>query len=129
MSRTVVLIDDNSWQRRRIRAALEREAMTVIEREPKELSKQDLSAQGHDIFVVDIVMPVFDGIEVIRHIRRARSPAAIIAYSADYPQYVHYAAKLGADESLSVLRADGVQRLVETVRRYSSKGSDPQLTD
>ncbi len=120
MFQTVALIDDDSWQRRRICAALEREALTVVEHEPEHLSRQDLSGHAHDVFVVDIVMPVFDGIEVIRKVRGAGYPATIIAYTADYPEYVPYASKLGADESLSVSREDGFQQLIETVRAYAS---------
>jgi DNA-binding NarL/FixJ family response regulator len=122
VSRTVALIDDDSFQRKRIRGALEREALTVVEHEPEDLSRQDLSGHAHDIFVVDLVMPVFDGIEVIRKVRGAGYPATIVAYSTDYPEYVPYATKLGADESLSISRDDGLQRLIETVRRYSSRG-------
>ena len=119
MPQTVALIDDNTFQRTRIRTALEREALTVVEHEPEDLKRQDLSGHAHDIFVVDIVMPVCDGFEVIRRVRGAGYPATIIAYSTDYPEYVSYASKLGADESLSVSRENGLQRLVETVRRYS----------
>lgn len=123
MSRTVALIEDDPLQRRRIRAALEREGMTVVEHDPEKLSLQDLSGHSRDIFVVDIVMPVFDGIEVIQHIRGAGYSATIIANSSNYPRYVPYASILGADESLSVNGDDGLQRLVETVRSYSSKGT------
>ena len=101
--------------------ALEREALSVVEHEPEDLRRQDLSGHAHDIFVVDLVMPVFDGIEIIRKVRGAGYPATIVAYSTDYPQYVPYATKLGADESLSISRDDGLQRLIETVRRYSSR--------
>jgi CheY-like chemotaxis protein len=122
VSRTVALIDDDSFQRKRIRGALEREALTVIEHEPEELSRQDLSGHAHDIIVVDIVMPVFDGFEVIRKVRAAGYPAIIVAYTTDYPEYVPYGPKLGADESLSINRDAGLQRLVETVRKYATHG-------
>ena len=120
MSRIVALIDDAPFQRKRIREALEREALTVVEHEPEKLSHQDLSGHAHDVFVVDIVMPVFDGIEVIRKVRCAGYPATIVAYTTYYPEYVPYARKLGADASLSVRQESGLQRLVETVRRHSS---------
>lgn len=121
MSGTVAVIDDDSWQRRHIVHALEREALTVVEHEPEDLTRRDLSGHANDIIVVDIVIPVFDGIEVIRNVRAAGNPATVIAYTTTYPEYVPYASKLGADESLSVSRHDGLQRLVETVRRYSSR--------
>jgi DNA-binding NarL/FixJ family response regulator len=117
---TVAIIDDYSQTRRRIRTALEREALAVVEHDPETLKSADLDSHVQAIFVVDLVMPRFDGIEVIRHLRRTGHPATIIAYSTDYPEYVPYASKLGADESISISRVDGVQRLVETVRRHAS---------
>jgi DNA-binding response OmpR family regulator len=118
VSTTVAIIDDDSQKRRRIRSALEREALTVVEHDPENMKRSDLDDHGHGIFVVDIVMPVFDGIEVIRHLRRNGHPATIIAYSSEYPEYVPYASKLGADESISICSINGVQRLAESVRSH-----------
>lgn len=72
-----------------------------------------------DIVLMDIMMPVMNGLEATRKLREVRPDARIILYSA-YISMSEDAFRAGADEF--VLMPIPPDRLIETIRRvYNSR--------
>lgn len=67
-----------------------------------------------DIILMDIMMPVMNGLEATRRLREVRPDARIILYSA-YISMSEDALRAGADEF--VLMPIPPDRLIETIRR------------
>jgi two-component system KDP operon response regulator KdpE len=70
MSRTILIIDDDSRTRQRVRTALEQEGLRAVEQDPSGRPTAETLRPGYAVILLDIVMPEKDGFEYLRDIRR-----------------------------------------------------------
>lgn len=87
----IVLADDHAIVRAYIRRILQKEAsIEVVGEAANGQEALNLVSQLRpDILLLDMEMPVMNGVEVARHLRASRSPVRILALSAyDDQQYV-----------------------------------------
>ncbi|MSO77176.1 MAG: response regulator [Alphaproteobacteria bacterium] len=78
---TILIVDDNAPFRVTLRTALERSGHSVVEAENGQVAVQRVAENSVDAVVTDILMPSFDGIELIRHLRRDNIGLPILAMS------------------------------------------------
>lgn len=102
MSQRILVIDDDADVRQTIRMALESEGYDVIEAADGRQGLASFCSRVPDLVITDIVMPVTEGLQTIREIRRLRPAAPIVAVSAGGRQgqhdYLDIARRLGAWE-------------------------------
>jgi DNA-binding response OmpR family regulator len=120
MSGTILIIDDDSRTRRRVRTALEQEGLQVVEQDPSGRPTAETLQPDYAVILLDIVMPEKDGFEYLRDIRRLWPEQRLIVYSHGLSDYTHYAVKLGADAGIDISRSANLRQLVETARRLAS---------
>lgn len=125
----VLIVDDEAPARARLRdvlgdicatqpnrviglAANGVEALRLLESEPA------------DVVLADIRMPVMDGVELARHLRRLEHPPAMI-FTTAYDQYAVQAFDLSAvDYLLKPVRAERLADALSKVRRRAQPGED-----
>ncbi|BBL90822.1 hybrid sensor histidine kinase/response regulator [Vibrio rotiferianus] len=84
--RTIMVVDDNESLRKFTALLLEKQGFDVIQREDGEQALEALSSESIDLILMDIEMPVMDGIETSRKIRSSKcaySTIPIIAHTGD----------------------------------------------
>ena len=77
----ILLIDDDNAMRSVMRRALEHAGHTVHEASDGLAGLQRISDGGLDLVVTDIIMPEFDGIELIFNLRKTHPDLRVIAIS------------------------------------------------
>lgn len=85
-TKNLLLVDDNSVNRQVIRALLRDTGLHITEATNGQEALEALAAHTFDVMILDVHMPVMDGIETIGHIRRGaagRSDIPVIALTAD----------------------------------------------
>lgn len=100
----VLIVDDSPFARRRLRSLLEGAGYKVDEADSGPTALRALAAGTTvaDLITVDLLMPVMDGLELIRRIRVDYPALPILAHSADTQQATADAARAaGADEFIS----------------------------
>ncbi len=101
----ILLIEDEDELRHAIRAMLVHLGHVVDEAPNGRVGVEKFHAVAPDIVITDILMPVMEGIETIRLIKRARPDARIIAMSgggnAPASSYLRLAQHLGAAHVLA----------------------------
>jgi len=112
---TVLVVDDDESMRTLLRRMLERTGFTVITAINGQDGMERFSKQPVDIVVTDMMMPVLDGVELIRVLRGKWPEVRIVAISGvEYP-YLRMAVSCGARATLRKPVASA--ELVETVNR------------
>ena len=84
--RTIMVVDDNESLRKFTALLLEKQGFDVIQKEDGEQALEALSSESIDLILMDIEMPVMDGIETSRKIRSSKcaySTIPIIAHTGD----------------------------------------------
>jgi DNA-binding response OmpR family regulator len=148
----VLVVDDEPPIRAIVRAFLEREGMTVAEAADGPSAVEQAHGFAPDIVVLDIMLPGFDGLEVLRRVRAFADPLVILltARTDEIDRIVGL--KVGADDYLTkpfspgelVARIEALQRrrrpapepphdgvmrvadlLVDPARREVTVGGDP----
>jgi two-component system cell cycle response regulator DivK len=115
---TVMVVDDSDDVRELVALELRFSGYVVIEasdgREAVELAREKCPA----LIVMDIQMPVMDGLTATRMIRQIRGLCRmpIVAFSAFGADYRERAIEAGCDEYVS--KAKGVYELTGIVRQY-----------
>lgn len=128
MAIRIFLADDHTLVREGIRALLERKGMQVVgEAEDGQAAVEKIAALAPDIAVLDVAMPVLNGIEAAQSLQRS-SPnvKTIILTRHEDDQYV--TAALRARVSGYVLKTQAATDLLQAIqhvmegRRYLSPG-------
>jgi two-component system, chemotaxis family, chemotaxis protein CheY len=73
MSQTVLIVDDSACVRRQLRRALEGDGYAVVEAENGQRGIDAISDGPVDLMIVDVNMPVMDGLEMIGKVRELQS--------------------------------------------------------
>src|SRR5688500_15895216 len=96
---TVLLVDDNGPIRKSVRSLLERadDIQGVATASNGDEAIDKARSYRHDVAVMDISMPLMDGIEATEHIRECcRLTRVILLSGFDDPKYVQRALEVGA---------------------------------
>jgi len=96
----VLVIEDDAAARDLVHRILAPEGHSVIFAENGAVGLTKLAQGRFDIVLTDLLMPVLEGLETIREIRRLQSDVKIIAISGIYSDYLDAALKLGANAAL-----------------------------
>ena len=105
MSQRILVIDDDAGVRETIRIALEAEGYEVVDASDGQQGLAAFRRRVPDLVITDIVMPVTEGLQTIREIRRLRPAAPILAVSAGgrggQHDFLQIARSLGAWEVIA----------------------------
>ena len=123
MSLTILVVEDEPEIRRFLRSSLHAEGYRVVESPNGRRGELDAGMHKPDLAIVDLGLPDFDGVEVIRRIREW-SPMPILVLSAR----IHERSKIealdaGADDY--VTKPFGVGELLARVRAALRHGARP----
>lgn len=110
----IVLIEDDRHIRRYVRAALESEAMSVLEAGTGEAGLATIAAARPDLVIVNLGLPDIDGLEVIRQLRDWSS-VPVVVLSA-HTREVDKVAALDAGADDYVTKPFGIAELLARVR-------------
>jgi DNA-binding NarL/FixJ family response regulator len=113
----VLICDDQALVRAGFRAILEAQADVEVVGEAENGAEAVALAErrGPDVILMDIRMPVLDGVEATRRLAEARSPARILVLTTfDLDEYVHAAIRAGASGFL--LKDVTPAKLLEAIR-------------
>ncbi|MEZ9127166.1 response regulator [Vibrio splendidus] len=84
--RTIMVVDDNESLRRFTAMLLEKQGFDVVQKEDGQQALDALDSDDIDLILMDIEMPIMDGVEASRRIRSANkvySSVPIIAHTGD----------------------------------------------
>ncbi|WKY56914.1 response regulator [Vibrio sp. SNU_ST1] len=84
--RTIMVVDDNESLRRFTAMLLEKHGFDVVQKEDGQQALDALDSEDVDLILMDIEMPIMDGVEASRRIRsanKAYSTVPIIAHTGD----------------------------------------------
>ncbi|MEZ9478257.1 response regulator [Vibrio splendidus] len=84
--RTIMVVDDNESLRRFTAMLLEKQGFDVVQKEDGQQALDALDSDDIDLILMDIEMPIMDGVEASRRIRsanKAYSSVPIIAHTGD----------------------------------------------
>lgn len=110
MSRRILVIDDDPGVRSSLKEILEEHGYAVTLAENGAVGLAAFRREPPDLVITDIVMPVMEGFQTIRELRRLKPDAPIIALSAG--------ARAGRHDFLDVARQLGAWEV-------ASKPCDP----
>ncbi len=98
MSKRVLVVDDSDFMRRMLKDILSEEGHIIYETKDGKECVDILKKEKFDICILDIAMPVMDGLEALGEIREEYPDLKIIMLSAKCTEdNVREALKLGAD--------------------------------
>ncbi len=101
----VLVVDDDPLVREAIALMASRAGHDVVEAENGAVALRHHESAPADVIVLDVLMPVMEGIETIRALRKNDPDVKIIAISGGAPSggsaYLKYASNLGAHAVLS----------------------------
>lgn len=106
MNKRIMLVDDEPQVLALLDITLRRPGFTVIKANNATHALEAINEQTPDLFVLDVMMPGMDGIELCRRIRArtqtAKVPILLVSARHD-PEIVRKALAAGADDCLSKL--------------------------
>ena len=123
----ILVIDDDYFVRYTLARILRGNGYDVVTAADGEQGMSVFRSAAPDLVITDIIMPNQEGIETIRHMRRERPDARIIAISGGGRigtlDVLEIAQKLGADEVMHK-PFDAAQLLSQVRKFHPSRGHD-----
>ena len=122
---TVLIVDDDIRIRELLRLYLEQAGFSVMEAENGLIALLMLQQSPPDLIILDIMMPVLDGLETCRQIRKLGSTPIILLTARTEDEDKLLGFETGADDYVSKPFAPGevVARVQAILRRISPSGS------
>jgi CheY-like chemotaxis protein len=119
----ILIADDQSEIREMMRVYLEIDGYRVIEAENGRIAVEKAAECSPNLILMDIAMPVLDGLEAVREIRQHDGIGAIpiVAISAYGEYYADRARAAGCNEVLH--KPLDLDRLKPVIERYLANGS------
>ena len=120
MAYQIMVVDDEVGALTLIGIMLERGGFTVLKARDALMALEALEKTEPDLFILDVMMPGMDGIELCREIRArnstARTPVIILSARGDADS-IEEGFEAGADDYLSkpILHHDLVRKVRETL--------------
>jgi signal transduction histidine kinase len=99
----ILVVDDNALNRNVLSRRLERQGYDVYEAANGEAALDRIATEGFDLVLLDILMPVMDGFEVLarmRRDRRMRTVPVVVISALDEVASVVRAIEMGAEDYL-----------------------------
>ncbi len=113
----ILVVDDAAFMRARLRSALAPEGHTVEEATNGREAVQHYQRLTPDLVLMDITMPILDGIGALKEIRSINPSATVVMCSALGQQsMVMEAMKAGARDF--IVKPFQPEKVVEAVRRF-----------
>lgn len=123
----VLVVDDEPHIRELVRLYLEKEGFTVVEAGDGEAALRAVDEHHPQLLVLDLMLPVRDGWEVCREIRKASSVPIIMLTAKDDPVDRILGLEMGADDYLTkpFHPRELVARVRAVLRRIQPAGDAP----
>lgn len=116
MATTILIVDDSDFMRVRTKQLLVGEGFNVVEAANGQEGLEKYQEHKPDLVMMDITMPVMDGLTAVREIRKIDPQACIVMCSAMGQQaMVMEAVKAGARDF--IVKPFQPDRVVATVRK------------
>ncbi|HSH04717.1 MAG TPA: response regulator [Anaerolineae bacterium] len=77
MAQSVLIVDDEAGTRDMLRMLLELDGFTVFEAEDGEDALDQVDENHPDVIILDVMMPILDGISVCKELRKAPETANV----------------------------------------------------
>jgi two-component system KDP operon response regulator KdpE len=113
-SATILVIDDEPQIRRVMRSTLTAQGYTIVEAREGQEGLSKLRGERFDLVILDMNMPVMDGLEACREIRAASSVPIIMLTVRSAEKDKVRALDAGADDY--IVKPFGIQELLARVR-------------
>src|SRR5574340_261726 len=88
MKKRVLIIDDSSYMRGKIRTMFREEDFETAEADSGMAALQSSAAQAFDVILLDIIMPGMDGLKVLKAFTEQRPQTPVIVVTADIQESV-----------------------------------------
>ena len=99
---SILIVDDSSFMRGKLRAILKKENHTIQEADDGIKGLQLASSQRFDVILLDIIMPGMDGLKILGALRERNSSSPVIVITADIQESVRrQCMELGAVDVLN----------------------------
>jgi two-component system KDP operon response regulator KdpE len=129
-SATILVVDDEPQIRRVMRATLTAQGYTIVEARDGQEALEKLRSERPDLVLLDMNMPVMDGLEACREIRRDSEVPVIMLTVRSAEKDKVRALDAGADDY--IVKPFGIQELLARIRavlrRVSNETSQGVLT-
>ncbi len=115
MSKKIMLVDDAAFMRMMIKNTLQQNGYTeIVEAENGERAVSLYSTEKPDLILMDITMPIMDGLEALRHLKEIDNTVKVVMCSAmGQEAMVVEALKLGAKDF--IVKPFKPDRIMKTV--------------
>jgi two-component system, OmpR family, KDP operon response regulator KdpE len=120
-SATILVVDDEPQIRRVMRTTLSAQGYAIVEARDGQEALEKLRSERPDLVLLDVNMPVMDGLETCREMRRGSDVGIIMLTVRNSEQDKVRALDAGADDY--VVKPFGIQELLARVRAVLRRGS------
>ncbi len=97
----VLLVDDSIMMRRLIINLFRNENLEFDEASDGREGLDKIASKVYDLVITDLIMPVMEGTEMIREVKKHHPNLKIIAISGSKPYYLYVAKKLGVEATFN----------------------------
>lgn len=123
-SATILIVDDEPQIRRVLRTTLTAQGYAIVEARDGQEALEKLRSERPDLVLLDVNMPVMDGLEACREMRRDSDIGIVMLTVRDAEQDKVRALDAGADDY--VVKPFGIQELLARVRAVLRRGSSDE---